>query len=217
MSPPNLRQTFRPLGRIGEWVQLADGQRGWRPDGVAADWQPYRVGHWAWTSDGWFWVSEEPWAWATYHHGRWRFSSRHGWVWLPGATWEPARVVWRFAPGVVGWAPLTDDGLVLPSHWTFLPTSRFTGVPVGRAAIAAARVPRLLAASRVAAASAGPLPSRSNPTAVELPSAPRPRREPAPRHLEERRELDEPRDRELPSVLIAEKVPPYVRGPVARN
>jgi hypothetical protein len=145
---------FAALGRLGEWVRLGTGERAWRPDGVAADWQPYRAGHWAWTSDGWFWVSAEPWAWATYHHGRWRFDPRFGWAWLPGDSWAPAAVVWRSGQGVVGWAPATDDGFVLPGHWTFLPSSRFDGAPVPAAAIAGARVPRLLASTRVA--SAGP-------------------------------------------------------------
>jgi hypothetical protein len=82
-------------------------------------------------------------------------------------------VVWRVGPGVVGWAPRTDDGVVLPSHWTFLPASRFADAKTESAAIAAPLVPKLLATSRVAAASPGPPPSRHAATAVGPPRAAR--------------------------------------------
>lgn len=144
------------LAIVGEWVVLRGGVVAWRPDGVAVDWQPYRDGHWTWTSDGWFWVSAEPWAWATYHYGRWRLDPAKGWVWLPGDRWAPARVVWRLGGGAVGWAPETDDGFVLSGHWTFLPAARMEGVQIPAGAIPPPRVPRLLVSTRPMSGSQGP-------------------------------------------------------------
>ena len=41
------------------------------------------------------WASEEPFGWATYHYGRWGYSDRMGWFWVPGNRWAPAWVAWR--------------------------------------------------------------------------------------------------------------------------
>jgi len=38
----------------------------------------YSNGRWQRTDAGWYWSSEEPWAWATYHYGRWDFSGQFG-------------------------------------------------------------------------------------------------------------------------------------------
>ena len=43
----------------------------WTPYDVPIDWRPYSVGRWVYTDDGWTWMSQEPWGWATYHYGRW--------------------------------------------------------------------------------------------------------------------------------------------------
>lgn len=166
-----------PLARIGEWVRLADGRPAWRPGAVDESWRPYRSGSWAWTEAGWYWVSDEPWAWATYHFGRWNIDARLGWIWLPGDEWAPSWVVWRHGPGVVGWAPLSDDGVVLPAHWTFLPASAVEGAPVPAAAVHDARLPALLLASRSGEKGA-PAPPRGRGTLretdriVAAPSAP---------------------------------------------
>ena len=32
-----------------------------------------------------------------------------GWVWVPGYTWAPAWVSWRYGDGYAGWAPLPPD------------------------------------------------------------------------------------------------------------
>jgi hypothetical protein len=125
---------------------------------VDESWSPYRSGSWAWTEAGWYWVSDEPWAWATYHFGRWRLDSRLGWIWLPGDEWAPSWVVWRRGPGVVGWAPRSEDGVVLPAHWTFLRANAFEGAPVPAAAIHDARLPALLLASRCDEGGAAPAP-----------------------------------------------------------
>jgi hypothetical protein len=153
------------LARHGRWLRLRDGARGWQPGRVRHDWQPYRDGHWSWTDAGWFWVSEEPWAWATYHHGLWRFDTSAGWVWLPSGEWAPSRVVWRYTAGAIGWAPLTDDGLLLPVHWTFLPEARFAGTHAS-AGIAPSRAAALFATSRRAPGGEGPRPSAGSAAVI---------------------------------------------------
>ena len=59
------------------------------------------------------WVSNEPFGWATYHYGRWGFSNRVGWFWVPGNRWAPAWVAWRSSNDYLAWAPLPptpDEG-----------------------------------------------------------------------------------------------------------
>ena len=70
----------------------------WYPNGVDAEWAPYRAGHWAWVAPwGWTWIDDAPWGFAPSHYGRWLFiAGRWGWV--------PGRYVARpaFAPALVG-------------------------------------------------------------------------------------------------------------------
>jgi len=54
----------------------------------------------------------EPWGWATYHYGRWVNLDGTGWCWVPGYTWAPAWVSWRYGDGYCGWAPLPPDSFV---------------------------------------------------------------------------------------------------------
>jgi hypothetical protein len=79
---------------------------------IDADWAPYTDGHWVYTDDGWTWVSDESFGWATYHYGRWVNLDGTGWCWVPGYTWAPAWVSWRYGGGYCGWAPLPPDSLV---------------------------------------------------------------------------------------------------------
>jgi hypothetical protein len=97
---------YEPLTPHGEWVMAGSHGRVWRPGHVARDWRPYSNGHWVRTDAGWYWVSEEPWAWATYHYGRWDYTEQYGWYWVPQTQWAPAWVSWHEGGGYVGWAPL---------------------------------------------------------------------------------------------------------------
>jgi hypothetical protein len=97
---------YEPLAPHGRWLDVAGYGRVWMPNGVAADWRPYADGHWERTEAGWFWVSDEPWAWAAYHYGRWDSSPELGWFWIPQTQWAPAWVAWRRGGDYVGWAPL---------------------------------------------------------------------------------------------------------------
>jgi hypothetical protein len=97
---------YSSLDPYGEWIPLDGGAYGWRPMHLEGEWRPYMMGRWAWTSDGWYWASEEPWGWATYHYGRWYYDDFYGWIWIPGYDWAPAWVEWRYGGDYIGWAPL---------------------------------------------------------------------------------------------------------------
>jgi hypothetical protein len=86
------RDFYEPLSPYGHWVDTADYGRCWVPDRVDRGWRPYSNGHWQQTEAGWYWVSDEPWGWATYHYGRWDWKPEFGWVWVPQTQWAPAWV-----------------------------------------------------------------------------------------------------------------------------
>ena len=107
------------LDDSGDWVDSQYG-RAWHPR-VAADWAPYRNGHWAWVDYyGWTWVSDDSWGWAPYHYGNWFHEDSLGWAWYPGAYdsphyWSPALVAFvgfgngfgvGFGFGNIGWCPI---------------------------------------------------------------------------------------------------------------
>ena len=105
----------------GSWVEAGNYGYCFRPR-VSEDWRPYRDGHWVWTDRGWYWDSNERFAWATYHYGRWVDIGGTGWCWVPGNQWAPAWVSWRESDQDVGWAPLPPEADVsgsLPiSSWS---------------------------------------------------------------------------------------------------
>ena len=105
------------LNNYGEWVYTAKYGYVWRPyrstTSVYAGWTPYRYGHWRWVPPyGWTWINDEPWGWATYHHGRWFYDDGY-WNWTPyGAYrysrswWSPALVYVSIFGGNICWYPL---------------------------------------------------------------------------------------------------------------
>jgi hypothetical protein len=115
-----------PLAAHGSWVQLRSYGRGWHPARVALDWRPYCDGQWVWTDCGWYWQSDEPWAWACYHYGRWLWGPEFGWVWVPDLEWAPAWVYWRSGGGYIGWAPCPPAGVTIePRFFAFVQIARF--------------------------------------------------------------------------------------------
>ena len=124
------------LSPYGQWVVVGRYGSCWRPRHVARTWRPYTVGYWAYGDFGWTWESTEDWGWATYHYGRWYYDPFYGWVWIPGFTWAPGYVAWRYGGDWVGWAPLPPgidpgysvniDAVVAPSSFVFVET-RFFG------------------------------------------------------------------------------------------
>ena len=115
------------LAGYGQWESEGDYGAVWYPSGVAADWQPYRDGHWTWIAPwGWTWVEAEPWGFAPFHYGRWnRFGDR--WGWIPGPVfvrpvYSPALVVFLggggFGAGLTGWFPLGPGEVYTPWYHT---------------------------------------------------------------------------------------------------
>jgi hypothetical protein len=94
------------LASYGNWIERPSYGWVWTPRSVAASWQPYQSGHWAWSDQGWTWVTSEPYGWATYHYGRWYDDPEIGWSWVPGNEWAPSWVSFQEGSDYIGWAPL---------------------------------------------------------------------------------------------------------------
>jgi hypothetical protein len=98
---------YDELSPYGQWVWHPRYGYVWLPENVSGNWRPYSVGRWTYTDEyGWYWDSYEPFAWAVYHYGRWGYDQDYGWFWVPGDTWAPAWVQWRYSDDYVGWAPV---------------------------------------------------------------------------------------------------------------
>jgi hypothetical protein len=97
---------YDALAPYGEWLTLSPYGDVWCPYDQTPGWRPYMDGDWIYSDYGWTYDSSQPWGWAAYHYGRWTMDPECGWVWVPGYTWGPAWVAWRFGDGYCGWAPL---------------------------------------------------------------------------------------------------------------
>ena len=123
---------YENLAPYGQWIEDANLGYVWSPD-VEGGFRPYFTnGHWAVTQYGNTWISDYIWGWACFHYGRWTFDAYYGWLWIPGADWGAAWVMWRSGPGYMGWAPLSPDYQFKPNlvadpyfppkdWWVFLP------------------------------------------------------------------------------------------------
>lgn len=111
----------------GQWVDSPGYGTVWQPTNVDPGWQPYVNGRWAWTADGWAWLSDEPFGWAVYHYGRWIYSDQSGWAWVPGRVWGPSWVAWRWGDGYAAWSPLGPGGAVADGRaaWVQVPARNF--------------------------------------------------------------------------------------------
>lgn len=124
---------YEDLDTYGSWSYQAGYGACWTPSGVAVDWAPYRMGHWAWIAPwGWTWVDDEPWGFAPFHYGRWAFVSSR-WFWVPGRVfvrpvYAPALVAFvggggfHLSVGVggpgVAWFPLAPGEVYVPWYRT---------------------------------------------------------------------------------------------------
>jgi hypothetical protein len=163
-TPPpadDIDQTaFRePLATYGDWVSLSDGSSAWRPNpgDVGSDFQPYVTnGQWEPTDAGWIFASSYSWGWACFHYGQWWYEAPLGWVWVPGRTWAPAWVEWRYGNDSVGWRPIPPRGRSFPtlvsrrSVWSFVHVGDLATTRVATRLVPAAEVPALLTASKAA-------------------------------------------------------------------
>ncbi len=124
---------YGPLSPYGRWETVAGYGMCWIPSDVGSDWEPYEDGSWISTDGGWYWQSDEPWGWATYHYGRWFDDPGLGWCWVPGTQWAPAWVSWCDNDDYVGWAPLPPAGgffaaraaTVAPRNYIVVPRRQF--------------------------------------------------------------------------------------------
>ena len=103
------------LNKHGRWLKLDKLGASWQPTNVPSGWCPYTNGSFQYSEDcGWTFISQEPWAWACYHYGRWtRVQSGCGWAWVPGKVWAGSWVSWRQGKSdsgsCIGWAPLPPE------------------------------------------------------------------------------------------------------------
>jgi hypothetical protein len=110
------------LASYGTWVDHPRWGRAWRPSSQAG-FRPYTNGHWEDDPDtGTTWVSSDPWGGDPTHYGRWGYDSSYGgWLWVPGYTWGPGWVNWRYSGDYVGWSPMSPseayDGGVYVDAW----------------------------------------------------------------------------------------------------
>jgi len=93
----------------GEWIWHDLYGYVWRPfynDYYPwGGWQPYFYGHWREINDHLFWVPEEKWGWVPYHLGYWIWSTKYGWVWIPGSAFAPSWSIWKLTNGLYFWSP----------------------------------------------------------------------------------------------------------------
>jgi uncharacterized protein DUF6600 len=88
---------YSDLDDYGTWRNVEGYGTVWVPTAVAAEWAPYRFGHWGWVDPwGWTWIDDAPWGFAPFHYGRWAYLSSH-WCWVPG----PIAVRPVYAPALV--------------------------------------------------------------------------------------------------------------------
>ena len=100
---------YQDLDANGTWRVDATYGNVWIPTRVAADWAPYRDGHWAWVDPwGWTWVDDAPWGFAVSHYGRWA-NMRGTWGWVPG----PVRTRAYYAPALVAFVGGNNFQLVV--------------------------------------------------------------------------------------------------------
>jgi hypothetical protein len=102
---------YDQLSPYGTWIDDPVVGQAYIPD--EQGYVPYTNGHWEDTDVGFVWASDEPFAWATSHYGRWWFSNDYGrWVWVPDTTWGPSWVEWYDAGDDIGWAPMAPDVVI---------------------------------------------------------------------------------------------------------
>lgn len=128
---------YDQLSPYGVWVDDPTVGQAFIPE--QPDFVPYTNGHWENTDVGFVWISDEPFAWATTHYGRWWFSNDYGrWVWVPDTTWGPNWVDWYDAGGDLGWAPIApqvviDAGYQMPyTAYHYCPAEHILDANVAR-------------------------------------------------------------------------------------
>ena len=142
---------YHDLDQYGSWSSVPEYGNVWIPTRVAANWAPYRDGHWSWIEPwGWTWVDDQPWGFTVSHYGRWTSTPR-GWGWVPGPiaarpVYAPALVAFIGGSnfqvsaansggnvGAVGWFPLGPREVYRPAY--AVSRNYFTNVNVSNTVI----------------------------------------------------------------------------------
>jgi hypothetical protein len=144
---------YDDLASYGNWIERPSYGWVWTPRAVSTSWRPYREGHWVWTDQGWTWLTDEPYGWATYHYGRWYDDPEIGWSWVPGDEWAPSWVSWQEGSDYIGWAPLppgVNVGVafgsggyaygIAPDYYNFVPERSFLSPRLGSYYLGAAQI-----------------------------------------------------------------------------
>jgi hypothetical protein len=141
------------LSQYGKFVQHPRYGEAWLPTAVPQGWHPYPPCHWVNTKQyGWYYNDDTPWGQVVHHYGRWANDPQMGWIWISGAEFSPAWVVWRTSPQWIGWEPLMPDADLQPgasqpssAGWIFMETPKFDAGCTGAGQIApAANIPVIL-------------------------------------------------------------------------
>jgi len=106
LSDWDMNQVYDYLSPYGYWTRYSSYGYVWVPSSIHYNWRPYTNGRWVWTDYGWTWSSDFRWGWIPFHYGRWGYDPHLGWYWVPGDTWAPAWVSWRYSRLYIGWAPI---------------------------------------------------------------------------------------------------------------
>ncbi len=132
--PPTLEDFKRTLSRFGQYVYSERYGNVWRPSSLPAGWHPYPACNWVYDRTfGWTYDDRSEWGRIIHHYGRWAHDADAGWVWVPGAEWSPAWVVWRTGGEWSGWAPMpptadqqetTLAAFEADKQWTFVETAK---------------------------------------------------------------------------------------------
>lgn len=163
-APEAVNLFYLDLTPYGEWIQSEPGLYAWHPTIVDPSWRPYTRGRWVWSDYGWYWVTAEPFGWATYHYGRWFFDDNYRWIWIPDAVWGPAWVEWRCNDDYIGWAPLppyarfhvttgirfTRRWSAPPVYWSFISYDHFASGHAYHNYVSESNTRRLISTTRSA-------------------------------------------------------------------
>jgi len=121
---------YDSLKPFGTWYDIDAHGWVWRPNGMNDSWQPYTLGHWQLTEEGWLWESNFDWGWLPFHYGKWYWHNRIGWCWVADYEWAPAWVAWYWTDNYVGWAPIPpvpqgESYEIDPNDWFFVSYDNF--------------------------------------------------------------------------------------------
>jgi len=121
---------YETLEPFGKWHNTDAFGWVWQPYEMKRGWQPYTLGKWELTEEGWLWISNFDWGWLPFHYGKWCRHKYLDWCWVPEYEWAPAWVVWYWTDNYIGWSPIQpvppgETFEVDPGDWFFVSYANF--------------------------------------------------------------------------------------------